>query len=302
MDMAERELCVIFNPASGKHRARRRLEQVRTDWGKHVDFWPTQAAGHASDLAEQAAQAGYAIVAAAGGDGTVHEVVNGLLRARRPDARFALLPIGSANDFAYSLGLTQGAPPTAATRRVDVGRVRAVGRERYFVCNLGLGLNSAVTAEARRIRRLQGIALYGLATLRALAYHFRQPTMEIRIDDAPPWRTPTLLFTVLNGKREGGFELAPQAELDDGLLDFLHAGNLSRWQSLCLLPRIALAGPPADYPGVRQGRCCRVVLHSDEPLRVHTDGEFFCLPEEGIRELEIDVLPRALNVAMALKC
>jgi diacylglycerol kinase family enzyme len=296
--MAAPELCVIFNPAAGKNRACRRLEQVRKDWGTRVDFWPTQAAGHAVELAEKAARAGYGIVAAAGGDGTVHEVVNGLMRAGRPEVNFALLPIGSANDFAYSLGLTENPRPTG-TRRIDIGRVRTPqGRERYFACNLGMGLGSAVTWESRRIRRLQGIALYGLATVRAVAYHFGCPPLELRIDDEHPWHMPTLLFSVLNGKREGGFELAPRAQLDDGRLDFLHAGKLSRWQVLRLLPRIALAGAPADYPGVRQGQCRRVRLHSDEALRVHTDGEFFCLPDDNVHDLDIDLLPQALNVTI----
>jgi diacylglycerol kinase family enzyme len=290
--MAERDVCVIFNPASGKRRGRRRLDQLRATWAGHADFQPTCAPGDAERLATEAARAGYGIVAAAGGDGTVHEVVNGLMRAGRPEVQFALVPIGSANDYAYSL--ERVAP---GTTRVDVGRVRAAnGRERYFACNLGLGLGSAVTWESRSIRSLQGIALYGLGTLRALAKHFQHVTMEIRIDDEPPWRTPTLLFSVLNGKREGGFVLAPHAELDDGCLDYLHAGALSRWQALRLLPRLALWGAPASYPGLRQGRCRHIQLHSEQPLRVHTDGEFFCLPDDGVHDLDIDVLPGALAV------
>jgi diacylglycerol kinase (ATP) len=284
-----RELCVIFNPTSGRHRARQRLEQLRSEWGTDVDFQPTRAAGHASELAEQAARAGYAIVAAAGGDGTVHEVVNGLMRAGRPKVRFALVPIGSANDFAYSLERTDAS-------RVDVGRVRAACGERYFACNLGVGLNSGVTLESRRIHHLQGLALYGLATLRALRAHFRSPMLEIQFDDAPVWRAPSLLFSVLNGMREGGFELAPRAKLDDGQLDYVHAGAMSRWQVLRLLPRLASGGAPEHWPGVTQGRCHRVRVRAEDPMRVHVDGEFFCHPEAGVREFEVDVLPAALPV------
>ena len=165
--MAEHELCVIFNPTAGKRRARRRLEHLRAGWGERVDFWPTERAGHAAELAQQAAHAGYRVVAAAGGDGTAHEVLNGLMIAGRADVHFSIIPIGSANDDAHRLGLdsANGKPP--ATRAVDVGRVRAPdGRLQYFGCNLGLGLNGAVTWESRRIRRLQGMALYGLAAVR----------------------------------------------------------------------------------------------------------------------------------------
>ena len=171
---------------------------------------------------------------AAGGDGTVHEVANGLLEAQRPDVAFAVVPIGSANDYAYSLDHDCTTASTAAGERlVDVGMVRdATGRHRYFVCCLGLGFNGMVTLELRKIKRLQGIALYGLATLRALWNHHACPILDITIEDGPALQMPTLMLSVLVGRREGGFVLAPEARLDDGLLDYVHAGNLSALGSL----------------------------------------------------------------------
>ncbi len=293
--MAQPDLCVIFNPAAGKHRGRKRLEQIRQSWGTHVEFQPTEHSGHAIVLAEQAARAGIPVVAAAGGDGTAHEVLNGLMRVRHPDVAFTIIPIGSANDYAFSLGLD--GKTTLPTRRVDVGVVRTPnGKQAYFGCCLGTGFNGRVTFESRRIKRLQGVFLYGLATIRAMLYHYRYPPMSLLIDDEPPWTTPTLLFSVLVGKREGGFVLAPNAEVDDGWLDFVHAANLSRFEILQFLPRLALFGPPATYPKIRQGRCQRVTLHSETPLIAHTDGEFFCLPEDGVMDLEIEIVPGALAV------
>src|SRR5205823_6269766 len=148
------------------------------------------------------------------------------------------------------------------------------GRERYFVCCLGLGLNGTVTLESRRIRRLQGIALYGLATLRALWYRYATPAMTFAIDEQPAWSAPTLMLSVLLGRREGGFVLAPEARLDDGLFDYLHAGALPRWEVLKFLPRVALSGPPTDHPKVKLGRCRQIALRSEAPLTVHIDGEF----------------------------
>jgi diacylglycerol kinase (ATP) len=309
------ELCVIFNPAAGKKRARGRLERLRRTWGQRIELLPTERPGHAEELAERAARAGFGIVAAAGGDGTVHEVANGILRAARPDVRFAVIPIGSANDYAHSLdwefsqlsssGSVAAARPSAgngmlqesAIRALDVGRVRDPdGRARFFVCCLGLGLNGAVTLESRRIHRLQGMALYGLATLRALWYHYACPRMDLAFDEEPGQTTPTLMLSVLVGRREGGFVMAPQARLDDGWFDYVHAGALSRWQVLNLLPRLALSGPPSDHPKVQQGRCRRVRLRSEAPLTVHIDGEFFCTPEDRVRELEIELLPACLTV------
>jgi diacylglycerol kinase family enzyme len=294
--MARPELCVIFNPAAGKHRGARRLQQIRRSWGTHVEFRPSLHSGHAIDLAEQAARDGFAVVAAAGGDGTAHEVLNGLMRVRNPDVAFTILPIGSANDYAFSLGLTEKSPP--ADRWVDVGIVRSPnGKQVYFGCCLGIGFNGQVTRESRRIRRLQGVFLYGLAAIRAMLFHFEHPPMTLRMDDEPAWTAPTLLATVLVGKREGGFVLAPNAAIDDGWLDYVHAADLSRWEILKFLPRLALFGPPASYPKVRQGRCKRLMLQSEKPLIAHTDGEFFCLPEEGVQELQIEIVPKALRVA-----
>ena len=251
--MSVPELCVIFNPAAGRRRAAGRLSRLRHQWGTRADFWPTRHAGHAEELAIQASHAGFAVVTAAGGDGTVHEVANGLLRAGRSEVIFGVAPIGSANDYAYSLG-HDGSPAPAGVRAVDVGAVRdATGRQRYFVCCLGLGLNGAVTLESRRIKRLQGLALYGLATLRAVWYHHAFPMMTLTVDDEPPRSAPTLMLSVLLGQREGGFVLAPEARLDDGLFDYVLAGALSRWEVLRYLPRLAHGGPPKDHPKVRLG-------------------------------------------------
>jgi diacylglycerol kinase (ATP) len=294
--MAQAELCVIFNPAAGKGQAARRLAKLRHLWGRHVDFQPTDAAGHAIELARQAALNGFRIVAAAGGDGTVHEVANGLLLAGRPDVRFGIIPIGSANDYHASLEL-EPHPADQGPRTVDVGMVREPGgREKFFVCCLGLGFNGCVTLESRKIKRLQGIALYGLATLRALWYHYRCPNMELAIDDRPALTVPTLMLSVLVGRREGGFVFAPRASVSDGWLDYVHAGSLSRWEVLKFLPRLALAGPPESYPKIEQGRCRRIRLASESSLIVHVDGEFFCRPEDDIRRLEIEIRPGALRV------
>jgi diacylglycerol kinase family enzyme len=300
--MAPPELCVIFNPAAGRDQAARRLASLRQRLGNHAHFVPTQEPGHALDLARQAALDGCRRVVAAGGDGTAHEVANGLLLAQRPDVSLVVFPIGSANDYAFSLETESGAlRPGSACRQVDVGLVRVPGgREKFFVCCLGLGLNGAVTLEARRIKWLQGVALYGLATLRALWYHYGCPQMEITFDDQPPWQGATLMLSVLLGRREGGFVLAPEARLDDGLFDYVHAGRLSRLQVLRLLPRLALAGPPRHHPRVRQGQCRRVHLTSEAPLTVHIDGEFFCRPEDRVRTLEIQIIPGGLRVESAL--
>jgi diacylglycerol kinase family enzyme len=273
---------------------------LRSVLGSGADFRLTEGPGHAEELALKAACGGYAVVGAAGGDGTVHEVANGLLAANRPGVRLAVYPVGSANDYAHALGLTPEwwlhAGPTPRTRLVDVGLVQDNrGRRRYFINGLGLGFNGAVTLESRRIRRLRGVFLYGVAMLRALRRHFRSPVMSITIDGSVR-RVATLALSVAIGRREGNFVVAPDAEVDDGWFDYLHAGAVSRWDLLCRVPQMITGGLRADHPLLWTGRCRDVRVQSESPLTVHLDGEMFCRPEDGLQELEIRILHRALEV------
>jgi len=220
-------ICVIFNPAAGRSRARQRLEAILTGWLSKAEFWPTERRGHAEELARRAAGSGFRIVAAAGGNGTVHEVANGVLKAGRPEVRFAVIPLGSADDYAHSLTGT--------------------------------------------------------------------------IDGEPISANPTLLISLLLGRREGGFVMAPDARLDDGWFDCVHAGNLTRWEALRLIPAISAAGPPRDHPKVHLRRCRRVVVESAQDLIIHTDGEILCRPENRVRRVEVELLPGSVLVRCGLE-
>src|SRR5262249_21356955 len=151
-----------------------------------VNLQPTNGPGHAETLAFESASSGCPFVGAAGGDGTLHEVANGILRAEKPECSLVLFPAGSANDFAFSLGLAAGwwqaeSPPTF--RQVDVGQIRAKGgKSRYFVNGAGIGLNGAVTFESRSIRGLQGVSLYSFALFRALWKRYRFPPLTVEMD------------------------------------------------------------------------------------------------------------------------
>jgi diacylglycerol kinase (ATP) len=237
-------VCVIFNPAAGKGRGTRRLHKLRRVLGARAAFWPTEQAGHAEDLGRRASLDGFPVVAAAGGDGTAHEVANGILRSERRDVTFAVIPVGSANDYAYSLGLDGEwwlRPDDRVTARaVDVGLVRCGLRSRYFINGLGLGFNGAVTLHSRQIKRLQGMALYGLALARALWFDFVHPRMILSLD-GHEHSGPTFAVSLALGQREGNFVVAPDAVLDDGLFEYLVVGALRRLDLLARRPLFANA-------------------------------------------------------------
>ncbi|HTK77419.1 MAG TPA: diacylglycerol kinase family protein, partial [Gemmataceae bacterium] len=286
------DACVIYNPTAGRGRTRRLIRRLGRRAAGRFDFCPTAGPGGGATAAEKAIAAGHTTIIAAGGDGTVHEVANGILRAGRPEVVFGVWPAGSANDYAYALNvegdwpMCPDWPKRLSVMRADVGRVTGGGRDKFFVNGLGVGFNASVTLEAHGIRKLRGMALYGVAFVRAVWKHFLSPRLVVMIDGVSLERE-TLALTISLGKREGGFLVTPKAELDDGRFDYVHAGRLGRFEALRMLPRMAAGTLPDDHPLIRQGRCSAVRVSGDTPLRVHIDGEFFCLTDDNVHEIAV---------------
>jgi diacylglycerol kinase (ATP) len=294
-------ICVIFNPAAGRRRAQHRLEAISTNWRSRAAFWPTERAGHAVELARRASLEGFEFVAAAGGDGTVHEVANGLLQASRPEVGFVVLPLGSADDYAYSLRQDIGDPGDGQGRGrlVDVGVVRTGrGQDRYFLCCLGLGFGPCVTIESQAVGWLQGRLLYGFAALRAMWRRWGYLDLTGSLDGQPLEGGLTLTASVMIGRREGGFIMAPQARLDDGWFDLVQAGKLTRWEALRLIPRLSFSGPPRDHPKLRFLRGRRLVIESQQPVAIHVDGEVLHHREDQVHHIEVELIPRRLLVRL----
>lgn len=296
--MSSDRWCVIYNPVAGRRRAEQRLQTLREAWKNVAEFRPTSAPRDASRIARKACEDGFNVVIAAGGDGTAHEVANGVLESRLRDVLFGIAPLGSANDYVHTLEHEFGPAARQPEKGivVDVGKVRAGGgRECYFVNSLGLGFAGAVTIESREIGWLQGVPLYGLATLRALWKRYSTPPLTTRIDDGPEETQRSLMLSLLVGRREGNFVLAPDASLVDGKFDYVQALNMSRWNVLSLLPQLATKGPPREHPLVRTGRCSKMSVSSPVPITVHVDGEIFARPEDNVRQLDVDLLPTRLR-------
>jgi len=292
--------CVIYNPAAGRGRAEKLLRELDATHAPGVELRCSREPGHAIELGRQAADEGFTKVVAAGGDGTAHEVANGVLQSGRRDTIFSVWPIGSANDFAFSLGMdvwwkVRATNPPTETLEIDVGRVTVPGRERYVICCVGIGFNGMVTIEARKTRWLAGMPLYAWAFLKAMVKHFDTPTMTIKFDDTEVI-VPTLALSVLNGQREGNFPLRPAADLTDGVFDYMHATRLSRGHLIRYLPGMATGKLPENHPLLSLGRAARIEVRSEAPLCVHADGEFVCVPSDKIHDVAVEVVPRRLRV------
>lgn len=291
--------CLIFNEVAGRRRAARRLRGFLARHGQELELWPTQYAGHAVELARVASEAGFEMVAAAGGDGTAHEVANGILESNANPV-LAIVPTGSANDYARSIARQFGVHPlkSGLGHWVDVGRISngEADANRYFIEAAGAGLSGAVTNAARDIPFLQGIPLYGIAAWRALRAMGAAQLWRLRYDDEEPITRAARMASVMLGQREGGFPMAPDALLDDGKFDVVEVGAIDRWQAIRLLPRLAWCGPPSQHPDIIRRSCQKFCLEADEGLFVHADGEVLFRPEQNERRVQFEIFPRRLRV------
>lgn len=298
--MPARRFYVIVNPAASRGHAlgawepaRRVLDAASAEYEVAL----TERPRHATELAERAARDGWSAVVAVGGDGTVHEVANGLLRASAGETTrpLGIIGVGTGNDFIKRLGLPRRHPAKAAARllhaeprQVDAGRLD----EEYFTNGVGVGFDARVAIEARRVRGLRGMAVYAAALVRVLRHH-RTPRMRLHLDGRLIVDRPLTLITVANGPcHGGGFWLCPDARLNDGALDLCVADALTPAQLLPLVPRV-MRGTHVTRPDVQMLRGHSVHISSDEPLPVHADGEIY---SEAAHELKLEVLPGRLTV------
>ena len=233
------------------------------------------------------------VLVVAGGDGTVHEAVNGWLKAGG-GAPLGVIPVGTGNDFAKMLAPSNDwreacwRMARGETRRVDAGRCN----DYYFANGLGVGFDAQVALEANAIRWLRGNAVYGVALAKILLLKHSRPQVTVRYD-GQELETDITLLTVNNGRVEGGaFVMAPDAEIDDGLFDVVVAQGMGRLGILQLLPQV-LKGEHMQHPKVIKFRTSKLTVESDEPLPIHADGE---LHYTGPTRLEIEVLPKKLEV------
>ncbi|MDQ7842882.1 MAG: diacylglycerol kinase family lipid kinase [Armatimonadota bacterium] len=269
---------VILNPAAGRGRAVRAWRTVGSalrDAGLSFDEVVEDRPQLAIPLAEEASRRGYEVIVAVGGDGTVHEVINGILRARVPSPpAVAIIPGGTGNDFARGVGVPKD--PLAAgrvllngrRRRVDVGQVN----DRYFAGIAGVGFDAEVAAKVNSWPKwIGGTAVYIAAILTMLVTYRCAPT-RLRIDGAEQRLRLFLVAAANTAWYAGGMYMAPHARPDDGRLEVITARDLGRMETLGLLPRV-FSGAHLRHRKVTHLSAREVVVESEVPLAIHADGE-----------------------------
>lgn len=291
---------VIVNPTAGGGRAARLIPWLRERLALRgdADLLITGRAGDAERRAAEVAERGEDRVIAVGGDGTVQEVLNGLMARGTATAQLGIVPVGTGNDLARSLGLP--ADPGAAwkvamgraTQLTDVGRARnGNGVERWFASAGGIGFDAQVaTAMAQRRGWQASRGGYLLTTLSELR-RFENRRVRIVLDGEVLERD-VLLVAIANGAYYGGgMRIAPGAVPDDGLLDVCVVGDISRLTALRQLPNL-YRGTHVRHRAVSMHRALAIEIDGSSATRVHLDGEPF-----GSLPLAIALVPAAIEVA-----
>jgi YegS/Rv2252/BmrU family lipid kinase len=297
-------LVIIVNPASGHGRSEarlRRIESALRDQGLDYRILPTTGPGHAAEAAAEALRGGDRFLVAAGGDGTVHEVVNGMVAGDKPiapDAVLGVLATGSGCDFVRSFGIPGDAVRAArhltgdTVRTIDLGKVTvadgASTTVRYFANIAQAGLGGSVVARAARLPGAFATTRYFFGFWLTLP-RFRPATVRLDVDgQAFEWLAHNVV--VANCRfYGGGMRVSPKSQPDDGMLDVLvMAGPKS--DAYTIVPRV-YRGTHLPHRNIAELRVSRVTVETDAPYPIEADGEML-----GTTPATFEVIPAALRL------
>jgi diacylglycerol kinase (ATP) len=298
---------IIVNPAAGANSTHRKwpsIQRLLKNCGLSFDYQFTEGKGHGIELAKAAAGDGYRYLVAVGGDGTVHEVANGILQTTNSkETSLGIISTGTGSDLSRSIGLSSDYSRVCSTltspRRlvIDIGQVKyqkdGQPRERYFVNSAGIGFDAAVVKTTERIPKILGGTVPYLSglVLSILGYHNK--LVSFKIGDRNTEKARILSMVIANGRFfGGGMEIAPEAKLDDGLFDMLIIGDIAKLELLKVFPRV-YKGTHLTYHKVRLEKDTRMSIESTQKFLMHADGELL-----GEGPVSFQIFPRALSLVI----
>jgi diacylglycerol kinase (ATP) len=301
-----RKVKIILNPIADMGNAWKVANDLRpiiTEYG-NADWSGTVFPTHATELAKQAGEQGYDMVIAMGGDGTVHEVVNGIMQLpenKRPI--LGVVPVGSGNDFAHAIGVPtesdhalvqalKGEPLT-----IDLGLMTDEhGRTEFFDNTFGIGFDAIVTIRSHRLPIVRGFLMYLTAVIQTIFLNHNPALIQYETEQEK-WEDRVLMTTLCNGGREGGgFMLSPDSKVTDGMLEYLMVRKVSRPMMFRLVPEFMKGTHRRFTNQLRMGTFKKLTMIADRPLYIQSDGEIYTSFGSNLRKLTIEVMPRALKV------
>lgn len=279
----------IVNPAAGRGKSLKIWNKIKDKINFPYEFVLTKAPGEAVDIAAGARDRGFTRVVAVGGDGTICEVVNGLVLK---DLEMGIIPAGTGNDFIRTVGIPR--EPSAALAVLEKGRPEYIDlgkHEKGFFINVaGVGLDAEVArATNEDVKFLTGTPAYVFALIMTLLRFFpRKATIEI---DGKTIRRKLWLVAVGNAKYYGGgMMICPDAVLDDGFLEVCLVNDMSRFEILRFLPHV-FSGGHRSHPSFEVFRGKRIRIDFEIPTAAQADGDYI-----GVTPTSFSIMPRALKV------
>jgi diacylglycerol kinase (ATP) len=298
--MQKRPIPLFVNPVAGRGRAAHRAESIRrvlADSDVAVEEIQSTAAGDIENKVFAAASAGADRIIVAGGDGSVHEAVNGILRSASQTA-LGVIPVGTGNDFAKACSiplhwedatrlLADRISNDMPLRYIDAGRMN----DRYFANGAGIGFDAKINHIARSNRLPLGDLVYLIAVFQGVWDGVITPGVRMRYDTTD-YDGPVTLVEVCNGASVGGmFQIAPMAKNDDGFLDLVFVRPVGRLRIFALLPKL-IKGTHISAPEVTCARANAISLIAEEPIPSHLDGEVQPMQSE----FQIEIQERSLAI------
>jgi len=289
----------IVNPEAGNftRKVKKLLDGFAHSHPKDVEIVETNHPGQATEIARRTDKDR---VVAVGGDGTVNEVINGLIGGQKS---FGVIPAGSGNDFIKAIGLENSVDValrsllTGSTITIDIGRANLAfgdgsSRHIYFANGLGSGFDASVAITASKIKYLRGTLRYVVAVMRTLGT-YRAPEFSV-ITDSRARRGKYLLIAIGNGPcAGGGFYLTPDAKPNDGLLNVCTIGDLPVPRILLVMPKV-MRGKHRGEKAVHFDVGKNISISSNEPFCVHADGQIL---GRDVLSVGVSVMKNALEVA-----
>ncbi len=298
---------LVYNPVAGHGKAEKYFPSIKELLDKNqfeYDLIMTERPGHAFDIAKNETELGRSFIIAAGGDGTMNEVINGIMRAElsangRPI--MGVLPVGRGNDFAFGIDISDDiekviqAIITQNTRTIDIGLVTGGDYPdgRYFGNGVGLGFDTVVGFEAEKIKWARGAGSYLIGLVKTIFLYHTAPTYEIILDNETVTQ-PSLMVSIMNGRRMGGaFLMTPSSDPGDGLLNLCLANQVPQIKILGVAAKF-INGTHESHPAIRMVQSKKVTVKAiTGNIPAHADGETICYAGS---EIMIELVPGALEV------
>ena len=307
--MLEKDILLIINPNASKGRGRKSAKLIQSIFksrGRQCTVAYTKGAGHAATLARKGVQYEYKVIIAAGGDGTVNEVLNGIMfSGRSSSVTMGIIPIGRGNDFAWCAGIPRKLEESidliinGSAKPVDVGICRGTDHPEgmYFLNGTGFGFEPMVNFKAMEYQKINGMLSYAVAFFYILR-HFPEPYhLRIAIDEGETFTLDTQQLSVLNGKRMGAsFVLGPSASINDGVFDIFYANRPFRTRKDLMIAVLEFfrGAHIKDKERFTYLKARKIRIESEEPSVVaHSDGEVFT--KAGC-SFQVEILPHALKL------